>query len=129
MMYRFNKGFTLVELLIVLVLIGLSSAIVLPSMWQQFDQIKFRSEVAKVKSLVSYSRHYSYFQGQPLTVQFKENQLIVSKQRDGQVLRTLNFATFTFSPETFKFDKHSRVRKNKLTIHKHKKEQQVELSV
>ncbi|QBG35304.1 prepilin-type N-terminal cleavage/methylation domain-containing protein [Litorilituus sediminis] len=129
MMYRSSKGFTLVELLIVLVLIGLSSAIVLPSMWQQFDQVRYRSEIAKVKSMVNYCRHFSFYQSQALIVSFHENQLNVTRKADGEILRTIQFDTFTFAPRIVHFEKRGNITKLTLALIKNKQEMQVELHV
>ncbi len=128
-MSRFNKGFTLVELLIVLVLIGLSSSIVLPSMWQQFDQVKYRSEIAKVKSMVKYCRHFSFYQNQALIVNFNENKLNVTRKKDGEILRTMQFDTFTFAPQTLHFEKQGSISQLRLALIKNKQEMKVELQI
>lgn len=129
MTYRSSKGFTLIELLIVLVLIGLSSAIVLPSMWQQFDQVRYRSEIAKVKSMVNYCRHYSFYQGQPLIVKFSDNQLIVARKTGGEILRTIQFDTITFNPRTVHFEKRGTISKFTIALTKIKQETYIELKV
>lgn len=116
MMFPSNKGFTLIELLIVLVLIGLSSSIVLPSMWQQFEQTKYKAELAKVKTLANYCRHYSYYKGQDLQIELKDNSFIITSKVDGNLLRRLDFDTLTFESKTLFFDKKSTFNKTVLIV-------------
>jgi len=111
-----SKGFTLIELLIVLVLIGLSSSIILPSMWQQYAQTKYRAELAKVKTLANFCRHYSYYKGQDLQIELKDNSFIITTNADGKLLRRLDFETLTFENKTLIFDKKSTFNKTVLMI-------------
>lgn len=111
-----TKGFTLIELLIVLVLIGLSSAFVLPSMWQQLEQTKYRSEVAKVKSLFNYCRQYAYYKGTVLEVKVDESKLFIKDTVDDKLLRTVSFETFSFEKGVLFFDVKSSFSKSQLMI-------------
>jgi prepilin-type N-terminal cleavage/methylation domain-containing protein len=124
-----SQGFTLIELLIVLVLIGLSSAFVMPSMWQQLEQTKHRAEIAKLKALHDYCRHYAFFKGVSLTVNVNNNFFTVNNQSDGNVLRQLEFKTLHFEAQTIQFDKHTTLRTNTLSISKNNGKGPVEITL
>lgn len=126
---RSSNGFTLIELLIVLVLIGLSSAFVMPSMWQQLEQTQYRAEVAKLKALANYCRHYSFYQGKILEVKLSANFFTVSTLNDGKLLRKLEFETFSFAQQTIHFDRQSTFHRNTLSIIRNNRDNPVELTL
>jgi len=61
---RGNAGFTLLELIIVLLLIGLITALVVVSLSSSLPSTKFRSEVRKLGSLLRYARNRAQFLNQ-----------------------------------------------------------------
>ncbi|GKW54117.1 hypothetical protein NCCP2140_31700 [Pseudoalteromonas sp. NCCP-2140] len=68
-MYRSKSaGFTLVELLIVMVLIGLASSFVLPNMWQQLEQTKRYGERKQLIEAVKFAKQYSVYKGVELRI-------------------------------------------------------------
>ena len=76
------QGFTLVELLIVLVLIGLTSSVVLPNMWQQLEQVQRYSEKKQLLSLLQYARQYTLYTGKALTLVSQGQELKVWHAKD-----------------------------------------------
>ncbi|OHU90706.1 MULTISPECIES: pilus assembly FimT family protein [Pseudoalteromonas] len=72
-----HSGFTLVELLIVIVLIGLTSSVVLPNMWKQFEQVKRYSEKQQLTSLLHYAKQYAVYSGKRLEIKVAENSIEV----------------------------------------------------
>ncbi|GAA0815184.1 hypothetical protein GCM10009111_13120 [Colwellia asteriadis] len=119
----------MIELLIVLVLIGLSSSIVMPAMWQQLEQTQYRAEIAKLKSLSSYCRHYAYFKGATLEVTVENNLFTVSDLSSGDTLRQLEFNNLIFEKQTFAFDSKATFDNNVLSITKKNGGQVIELSI
>ena len=124
-----NKGFTLIELLIVLVLIGLSSALVMPSLWQQLEQTQYRAEVAKLKALTNYCRHYAFYKGTVLEVKLSDNFFTVNTQNDGKLLRKLEFETFSFEQQTIHFNQQSTFHQNTLSLIKNNGNDIVEITL
>ncbi len=61
---RGDAGFTLLELIIVLLLIGLITALVMVSLTAALPSTKFRSEVRKMGSLLRYARNRAEFLNQ-----------------------------------------------------------------
>lgn len=70
-----SAGFTLVELLIVMVLIGLASSFVLPNMWQQFEQTKRYGERKQLIEAVKFAKQYSVYKGVELKISLSNNSL------------------------------------------------------
>ncbi|CAM4122379.1 prepilin-type N-terminal cleavage/methylation domain-containing protein [Pseudoalteromonas byunsanensis] len=72
-----QSGFTLVELLIVIVLMGLTSSVVLPNMWKQFEQVKRYSEKQQLTSLLHYAKQYAVYSGKKLEIKVADNSVEV----------------------------------------------------
>jgi len=56
-----KKGLTLIEVLIVMVLMGLSISIVIPNIGRSYDKIKFRGEAKKFYELVQKVKFQAYY--------------------------------------------------------------------
>ncbi|WP_286259838.1 type II secretion system protein [Pseudoalteromonas apostichopi] len=82
-----GAGFTLVELLIVMVLIGLASSFVLPNMWQQLEQTKRYGERKQLIEAVKFAKQYSVYKGVELKIVISNNSLEISdiSQNENQV--------------------------------------------
>lgn len=127
--YKVSKGFTLIELLIVLVLIGLSSSLVMPAMWQQLEQTKYRAEIAKLKALSNYCRHYAYYKGAEVEVNVEDKTFTVSSGDNDEILRQLKFTTLSFEKKTIVFDSKSTFHLSTLNIVKTDGGNLIELSI
>ncbi|RXE84537.1 MULTISPECIES: prepilin-type N-terminal cleavage/methylation domain-containing protein [Pseudoalteromonas] len=112
-----QKGFTLVELLIVLVLVGLTSSVVLPNMWGQLEQVKRYSEKQQLKSLLEYAKQYSIYRGRDLEVRIEGFNIEVweagrvqipqpeveyesSEKANISALKSITFSQLSFERET-----------------------------
>ncbi|NHH89254.1 prepilin-type N-terminal cleavage/methylation domain-containing protein [Pseudoalteromonas sp. MB47] len=73
-----SAGFTLVELLIVMVLIGLASSFVLPNMWQQLEQTKRYGERKQLIEAVKFAKQYSVYKGVELKINLSNNSLEIT---------------------------------------------------
>lgn len=84
-----SAGFTLVELLIVMVLIGLASSFVLPNMWQQLEQTKRYGERKQLIEAVKFAKQYSVYKGVELKIVTSNNSLEINdiSQNENQASR------------------------------------------
>lgn len=71
-----SAGFTLIELMIVLVIMALSLSLILPLSMRQIDQAKERSERELVVLLLEKARRDSYFNSTPQQLTFSGKQVI-----------------------------------------------------
>jgi prepilin-type N-terminal cleavage/methylation domain-containing protein len=63
-----GRGFTLVELLVVLVLLSVMGAFVGPNMWKQYARASERAEIEVIHEALLRERKLAYTSGQPFTV-------------------------------------------------------------
>lgn len=96
------SGFTLVEMLIVIVLIGLTSSIVLPAMHQQVDKVRGKSEILKLKRIIHFAKYHAHFSGKSLSLVTKNAQVSVFDKHNAKPLRVFNFESVTFPEQTLK---------------------------
>lgn len=84
----FEKGFTLLEVLLVLTIIGLAGALLVPRLGG-FDGRNFNVEVRSVANLLNHARRNAVVTGNPATISF------VPEPEDGET------AEFDYSPPIF----------------------------
>jgi len=72
-----KKGFTLLEILMVFVLIGLSISIVIPNIGNTYDKIKFRSETKKVYELIQKIKFHAFYYQKNISISEEENHLLI----------------------------------------------------
>lgn len=64
-MVRGNKGFTLLELILVVALIGIASGIVVARFYRGTDQISLRTSAKEVSASLRYSRNHAVYERRP----------------------------------------------------------------
>jgi len=72
-----KKGFTLIEVLMVFVLIGLGISIVIPNIGKAYDKIKFRRETKKVHELVQKIKFHAFYYQKNISISEEENRLLI----------------------------------------------------
>jgi len=72
-----KKGLTLIEILIVMVLIGLTVSIVIPNIGRSYDKIKFRTETKKVYELIQKAKFHAFYYQKTIAVSAADRQLII----------------------------------------------------
>ncbi len=72
-----KKGFTLIEVLMVFVLIGLTISIVVPNIGKTYDKIKFRSETKKVHELVQKIKFHAFYYQKNISISEEGNRLLI----------------------------------------------------
>ncbi|MBF0226090.1 MAG: GspH/FimT family protein [Desulfobacterales bacterium] len=65
-----NKGFTLIELIVVLIIIAVSSALVAPRFLSSFSNINLRTAVKKISASLRYARNIAISQKKNIKVVF-----------------------------------------------------------
>ena len=72
-----RKGLTLIEVLIVMILIGLSVSVVIPNIGRAYDKIKFRGETKKVLELAQKVKFHAFFYQKNVVLSTPDHRLIV----------------------------------------------------
>jgi prepilin-type N-terminal cleavage/methylation domain-containing protein len=75
--FSVKKGFTIIEVLIVMVLMGLSISIVIPNIARGYDKIKFRGEAKKFYELVQKIKFHAFYYQQNVTLSSPDRRLAV----------------------------------------------------
>lgn len=106
-----QKGFSLLELLVVLVMLGFMAAVAGPATGRFLDTLDFKKQTGKVMSVIRYARLMAVTQGEVLQIKVSEetNSLIlsgaVSETRElgleGDDLLELDPAEIYFYPEGY----------------------------
>ncbi len=74
---RPGKGFTLVELLVVMALLGLTVAVVIPNITTAYDKIKFKGETKKLLEIVKRCRFQAFFNQKNVVLSEKNSRLVI----------------------------------------------------
>ena len=68
--HRSEEGFTLIELMIVLALVAIASALVLPAIGHAFGNLELRTAASSMSSLFAQARTHSVYEGRSYQVVF-----------------------------------------------------------
>lgn len=83
---RFGRGFTLIEILVVMALLGLASSVVLPGMWRMLEAAEARGQWADMEASLSALPARRFFAGAPGTLDTHSFAAWVAPLPEGWVL-------------------------------------------
>ena len=70
--FRTNAGFSLIEMMIVLVILGIMAGISAPAVGKILDNLKFRQQVDKYSAIMRYARLKAVAKGEMVTLKLME---------------------------------------------------------
>lgn len=79
--YGNSAGFSLFELMVVMVIIGLGSAIVIPRFFGSFSSMEVNAAARKTASALKYARNLSVYSNTPYQVSLNTNERIVKVEK------------------------------------------------
>lgn len=109
-MRKSERGFTIIELTIVLTIVAALCAITLPRAWQFVDRIEVRGASTEIQSLFSLARHSAIARGRQVTLDIDAGNRTIAVRAGGEVIRkreiglahgvamSTNRASITYSP-------------------------------
>lgn len=98
-----QKGFSLLELLTVMIIVGISSSLVAPNMFASYEKIKSYAEEKKLAALITSVRYRAFFRQVPQVVHCAENVLSLNENEFRFEFNYLNFpeTSITFNGHGF----------------------------
>lgn len=85
------RGFTLIELIVVVVIIGLGMALVSPRVAALHDKIMIQSELQSVQELIDLAKIRAFARQKPLVLNFSGNDVTVKNEATKLKCRMLHF--------------------------------------
>jgi len=94
MTIRHPNGFTLIEILVVLVMIGLLAAVALPGMMRMKESVEYANQRDQILSSITSLSYQAYVTGQPITL---KGESLPFRLPDGWTLETPNPIAYNFN--------------------------------
>jgi prepilin-type N-terminal cleavage/methylation domain-containing protein len=88
-----NSGFTLIELMVVMIIISLAAALVSPRVMGIYDKAVLHAEEQKLRDCIAGVKNRSFIRQVPLKMVFKDNGVTI----EGEAA-TIEFKMITFNP-------------------------------
>ena len=98
------RGFTLIELIIVMSIVALLVAIVGPMTMNSLEKAQAKSELLVLKSWIKKVSYRAYISGQQLDLIFKDNKVVLKLKATEQVIKNHDFEYIHFQPQTLRFN-------------------------
>ncbi len=118
------KGFSLIELLVVIVILALSSAMVGPSLIRQYEKMTATQELATLDNQLRFISQKSFYSKSDILVTFSEHNLAVS---DGNSSLVREFKSITFQQENVTYNRDGSPTQDTLSLSINGKDYDIEL--
>lgn len=105
-----NRGFTLIEILIVIFIIGLASGVIAPSLFNQYEKMKFNQDIMQLKSLLRHTSQKAYYHGEVISIRLDEN-VLTEIFRDKENKIEFSYLKFKQSNINFNINGNSDIKK------------------
>jgi len=89
-LFRNKYAFTLIELLLLLVIVGLVAGLTAPKLFNRYERIKTSSEEKQLITLIDKVAMLAFLQQQPITLKLSDNKL----KLDSKKVWHFNYITF-----------------------------------
>lgn len=102
-MNKNNSGFTLIEIIVVLVLVSLIASMVGPQLINRIEKIKVSAEKKKFESIFDTAKDTSFCRGSEIFIKLKNNTLTVL-DFNKDIIQQTNFKFLEFTPFIVSFN-------------------------
>jgi len=94
-MSHFNsRGFTLIELMIVMFIMALTVSLVVPNVGTQLNRAEYNADRQKLENLVEFARAKSFFDASVFYIEASEHELQIFDSDDAEQRQLLKHAQF-----------------------------------
>ncbi|MCK5097677.1 MAG: prepilin-type N-terminal cleavage/methylation domain-containing protein [Desulfobacteraceae bacterium] len=100
---RNNSGFTLIEIIVVLVLVSLIASMVGPQLFNRIEKMKVSVEKKKFESIFDTAKDTSFCRGTEIFIKLKNNTLTVL-DFNKEIIQQTNFKFLKFTPFIVSFN-------------------------
>jgi len=102
--YRFNKGFTLIELIIVLSIVGLLLAIVAPISIKAVDKTEAKTELLSTTKWIKNIGFQAFIEQQNYALELNGNTLNLYKKPSNELVKTKTLESLNFTQQWVNFN-------------------------
>ena len=102
--YRFNKGFTLIELIIVLSIVGLLLAIVAPISIKAVDKTEAKTELLSTTKWIKNIGFQAFIEQQNYTLELNGNTLNLYQKPSNILVKTKTLESLSFTQQWINFN-------------------------
>ncbi|MDG1750742.1 MAG: type II secretion system protein [Thalassotalea sp.] len=114
--FPIKKGFTLIELMVVLAIMGTAFALVGPNIMKSYDKVKAQSEVKELTEILKKISYKAFINGRSVDVSFNQNH-IQYKYTDSQKTNKVSFNFIGFPEQDLNFTSAGFTNINNLTLY------------
>lgn len=98
-----RNGFSLIELIVVIVIMALATAVVAPSLLKQYDSMKKNQELLQLDAYFNFSSQKAFYSKDSIRIEMADNQLVL--YADGYEPSIKTFNTLEFEPQTVNYNR------------------------
>ncbi|GLX77589.1 hypothetical protein tinsulaeT_09290 [Thalassotalea insulae] len=95
-----SSGFTLIELMIVMLLLGVTTSLVAPDLYNNLQRSKLNTEKLKIRLLAELSVEHSFFSASELQISFEERTMSIhqlpNESKKNKLLKKISSSYFDF---------------------------------
>lgn len=102
---RGSCGFTLIELMVVLLIVSVFAALTGPDIFRRIEETRAVSEEKKLAFVMEYARNLAFCRQSPFLVRLEDKHLILESS-DGRTLQRIGFEFLAFQKRVIRLNAH-----------------------
>ncbi|MBQ4849242.1 Tfp pilus assembly protein FimT/FimU [Pseudoalteromonas sp. MMG012] len=98
-LFSHNNGFTLIELMVVMIITALLMGIVGPLAFNSLERVEAKAELLSLNQVISKSGQHAFTHNQSILIKFAGRELKIVTQPKGELLRAIDLEFLFFQPQ------------------------------
>jgi prepilin-type N-terminal cleavage/methylation domain-containing protein len=112
---NYHKGFTLIELMVVLAIMSVAFALVAPNILKTYDKVKGKAEVVELMDIIKKISYKAFINGRSVEINLT-NSTIYYQYNDSKNELNKTFNYLTFPEQNFKISQAGFAEQNELLV-------------